>query len=202
MIVIDTETTGVNPAKHSIVSIGALEFENPKNEFYGECKVWDGASIMKEALAMNGFTENDIRDPSKQSLEVLMIAFLSWVKEIKDKGGETTLAGHNLGDLDLSFLIDSARRYHLNFFLAHRVIDTHSLTYFHLVKRGREVPVDKGRSDINSHFIQDYVGIPHETDPHNAISGAKWEAEAISRLLYDKSLLGEYNTFPIPWLEK
>ena len=34
MIIVDVETTGIDPEKHSIVSIGAVDFSNPSNEFY------------------------------------------------------------------------------------------------------------------------------------------------------------------------
>ena len=46
----------------------------------------------------------------------------------------------------------------------------------------------------------EYVGIPVEPHPHNALNGAKQSTEAISRLLYDKKLLPEFDKYPIPWL--
>lgn len=67
MIVFDVETTGEDSRKHSIVSIGALEFSNPKNQFYEECRIWEGAEVQEIALKINGFTEENIRDPKKQS---------------------------------------------------------------------------------------------------------------------------------------
>jgi DNA polymerase III epsilon subunit-like protein len=196
MIVVDIETSGVDPRMHSIISIGAVELENPDNEFYGECAVWDGAEILDEALEINGFTREDITDPSKQTLEILMIGFLDWVRNLPNH----TLAGHNLGDFDVPFLKDSARRYHLDFFLPKRTIDTHTLTYMHMIKKGLVPPVEKGRSAINSHFVQSYVGIKEVPLPHNALTDARWTAEAISRLLYDKNLLDEYKDFSIPWI--
>src|SRR5690606_11649754 len=170
MIVIDVEATGVDPKHHSIISIGAIEFENPSNEFYGECSIWEGAEIMEEALAVNGFTRQDITDPTKQSLEILMRAFTEWCKKIP----EHTLAGHNLGDIDLQFLKDSAHRSHINFYFSYRHIDTHSLTYMHLVKRGIKPPIKNGRTDINAEFVQKYVGITEVGKPHNALTDARW----------------------------
>ena len=43
-----------------------------------------------------------------------------------------------------------------------------------------------------------YVGIPDEPEPHNALTGALSHAEVISRLLYSKSLLPEFTNFPVP----
>lgn len=196
MIVIDIETSGTDPEKHSIISIGAIEFENPENEFYGECKIWDGAHIEEEALEINGFTKKDITDPTKQPLKVLMQGFLDWSEDINER----TLGGHNLGSFDVPFLISSAKRYGLNWNFAHRSIDTHTLTYMHLIKAGITPPVENNRTAVNSSFIQNYIGIPKEPTPHNALNGAKVAAEAISRLLYSKSLLDEFKDQEIKFL--
>ena len=37
MIVIDLETSGIDPMEHSILSLGAVDFDNPEYFFYGEC---------------------------------------------------------------------------------------------------------------------------------------------------------------------
>lgn len=192
MIVIDIETSGVNPEKHSIISIGALEFEDPANEFYGECKVWDGAHIEEEALNVNGFSKEDITDETKQSLEILMKGFLKWSESVPER----TLAGHNIG-FDTLFLRDSAERFRLNWNLARRVIDTHSLTYMHMVLSNVTPPVANNRTSLSSSVVQEYVGIPEEPHPHNALTGAKVAAEAISRLLYHKTLLDDFKDHEI-----
>src|SRR4051812_32241086 len=65
MLVVDVEASGIDPQKHSIVSVGALDIANPTNRFYMECRVWEGAHIMPDALAVNGFTKEQITDPTK-----------------------------------------------------------------------------------------------------------------------------------------
>jgi len=47
--------------------------------------------------------------------------------------------------------------------------------------------------------VLNYVGIPDEPQPHNALTGALSHAEVISRLLYDQELLEDFKMFPIPW---
>jgi DNA polymerase III epsilon subunit-like protein len=67
MMVVDVEASGTEYQKHSIVSIGAIDFDRPENRFYAECKLWEGAHVMEGALEVNGFTEAEITDPTKKS---------------------------------------------------------------------------------------------------------------------------------------
>jgi hypothetical protein len=69
-----------------------------------------------------------------------------------------------------------------------------------MIKKGITPPVLNNRTDLNSDKIMNYVGIPAEPHPHNALNGAKVAGEAISRLLYDRNLLPEFKQFKIPWI--
>mgnify|MGYP001572238703 FL=1 len=115
---------------------------------------------------------------------------------------DRTLAGQNVS-FDRDILEAAARRAgHTEWPFAHRTIDSHSLCWMHMIKRGLTPPVDpqKKRSALNLDAILIYCGIPEEPKPHNALTGAKCHAEVISRLLYDKKLLPEFTQFEIPWL--
>ena len=85
---------------------------------------------------------------------------------------------------------------------AHRIIDIHSLAWEHMIKRGLTPPLnpEKRHSALNLDAALQYCGIPEEPRPHNALTGAKCNAEVISRLLHDKKLLPEFEQFEIPWL--
>lgn len=195
MIIVDTELSGLDPEKDSIVSIGAIDISNPDNKFYGECRIWEGAHINEDALKINGFTKEEILDIKKQTDEELIKSFIEWASKCK----EHTFAGQN-PYLDMLFMRNTAKRYHLDWIFAHRTIDQHSLCFMHMIKKGIEPPTLKGRTDLNSDKIMEYVGIPAEIRPHNALNGAKVSAEAISRLLYDTQLLPDFKDYPIPWL--
>ncbi len=195
MIIVDVEASGTDLNKHSLLSIGALDFDNPENRFYGECKIWNGAHIMEEALEVNGFTREEITDTKKQGDGELVKAFIDWSSTCKEK----TLAGQN-PSFDRDFMQMAAQRNHIDWPFAHRTIDLHSVCFTHMVKRGIVPPVAKGRSDLDSEAIMKYVGIPDVKEPHNALNCTITEAEALSRLLYDKKLLLEFEAFPLPWL--
>jgi DNA polymerase III epsilon subunit-like protein len=197
MIIIDIEASGVDNRKHSIVSIGALDFSNPTNRFYGECRIWPGAHIMDEALKVNGFTKDQITDPSKESEAELVQEFMEWSQHMSDR----TLTGQNVS-FDRDFTKAACERAGISWDLPYRTLDTHSLCYMHMVKRGLTPPIDveHRRTALNLDAIMNYCGIPDEPDPHNALTGALCHAEVTWRLLYGKKLLPEFKQYAIPFL--
>jgi DNA polymerase III epsilon subunit-like protein len=109
-------------------------------------------------------------------LEVAIKEFLEWIKNIKEK----TIAGEN-PSFDRDFLKISAQKYEIEWTLGHRTIDLHSLCYTHLLKRGLKPPTENGRSALNLDKILEYVGLPPEPKPHNALTGAKMEANEFKK---------------------
>lgn len=196
MLILDIEGSGTEYHKHSIVSIGAVDIDDPERRFYGECRVWDGAHIMEGALEVNGFTEAEITDPEKKSEAELVTEFLEWTQHM----GDRTLAGQNVS-YDRDMLKAGAERAGLPWDLAYRTIDTHTLCWMHMVKRGLAAPIDEQhrRSALNLDAVLNYCGIPEEPHPHNALTGALCHAEVISRLLNDTKLLPEFEQYDIPW---
>ncbi|MBI4067931.1 hypothetical protein HY413_00800 [Candidatus Kaiserbacteria bacterium] len=196
MIVLDVESSGTEYHVHSILSLGAIELEKPTNQFYDECRIWDEAHVMDEALEVNGFTQDEVSDPKKKTEAELVRGFLAWSNGV----GERTLAGQNVS-FDRDFVKAAANRAHIDYDLAYRTIDTHTLAWMHMVKRGIKPPIDpvKQHSKLNLDAVLNYVGIPNEPEPHNALTGALCHAEVVSRLLYDKPLLSEFSQYAIPW---
>ncbi len=198
MIVLDVEASGTEYSKHSIVSVGALDFADPSNRFYEECHIWDGAHIMDEAMEVNGFTKEEITDPRKISEGELTHLFLQWSEGVEER----TFAGQNVS-FDRDFLKAAAERAkHTDWPFAHRTIDTHTLCYMHMVNHGIQPPVSHRRSALNLDAVLNYTGIPKEPSPHNAMTGALSHAEVISRLLYGRKLLPEFQQYEIPWKVK
>lgn len=197
MLILDIEASGTEYHKHSIVSIGAIDFDNPERCFYAECKIWPGAHIMEGALAVNGFTEAEITDPTKKTEAEVVVEFLEWTQQL----GDRTITGQN-PSFDRDFVRAAAGRAGLSWDLAYRTIDTHSLCWMHMINRGLIPPIDAQhrRSALDLDAILNYCGIPEEPQPHNALTGAKSHAEVTSRLLYNKKLLPEFAEFTIPWL--
>ena len=193
MIVVDIEASGLNPRKNSIVSIGAVDFENPERQFYAEPRIWDGAECNLESLAINGFTEEECKEPTKESLAKVMHNFLAWLEPVEEK----TLVGQN-PSFDRDFLNDSFGRSSIGWNFSFRTLDLHTVAYTDHIKRGIKIPTENNRTALNLEAIAVYVGIPEEPKPHNALTGAKIEAEVLSRILFGKNLLPEFKDHPVP----
>ena len=196
MLSVDGEYSGLNYQKHSVVSLGAFDLNNPTNRFYAECRVWDGEHIDEDALAVNGFSEADITDGNKMTESELIRNFIDWSNDLSNR----TFVGQNVS-VDREMLSAATHRAGLNWPFAHRTIDTHTLCWMHMVKAGKVPPIDveHKRSALNLDTILNYCGIPDEPEPHNALTGALSHGEVAFRLLYDKKLLPEFEQYEIPW---
>jgi DNA polymerase III epsilon subunit-like protein len=194
MIIVDGEFSGLVPHTCSLLSLAAIDFNNPDNRFEMECCAWDGAHINEESIKYAGFTYEEATDENKPTEGELIRNFLAWTEEIEER----TLAGQNVS-FDRMFLLNAAEREHLPFELAYKTVDTHTLGYMHMIKRGIEPPVKNNRSALDLDTLLNYVGIPEEPKPHIAMNGCISHAEVLSRLLYDKKLLPEFSKFEIPW---
>ena len=195
MIILDIEASGTSAWKNGILSIGAIDFNDPSREFYEECRLREGAHVDDEALKVNGFTRENIVDSKKKTEKEIIQDFFVWVSQ----SHEHTIGGHN-PFFDVLFLQFASEAHKMNFPLAHRMIDLHSICFAHMIKMGLTPQIEKGRSALTSDAVMKYVGISAEPKPHNAFRGAKWEAEAFMRLLYDKILYPEFKSMKIPWI--
>jgi DNA polymerase III epsilon subunit-like protein len=199
MLAVDVESSGLDYERCSILSIGALEVENPARRFYGECRAFVGAYISDEALAVNGFSREQATDSNKKTESELIREFLEWSQHIADR----TLTGQNVS-FDRDMLRAASLRAGLAWDLAHRTLDTHTMCFMHMVKRGAPPPIDpqRRRSTLDLDAILNYCGLPSEPQPHNALTGALSHAEVTARLLFERPLLPEFAAYPIPWTNK
>jgi DNA polymerase III epsilon subunit-like protein len=192
MIALDCEMSGLDPKAHSILSIGAVDMDNLERSFYGECYLPEGKTFQKEALAINGFTEENIKPPltpplkggEKSSLKELMQNLLEWVRECK----EITLLGQNVS-LDKEFLNQAFMESGMDFRFHYRVIDIHSVAVSQFMQNNIDIPKkENNRISLSLDTIAKKLGMPEEPRPHNALTGASYNAEIFQKLM-SKSFL-------------
>jgi len=197
MIVVDTESSGLDFNKCGIWQIGAIELENPQNTFLEESRIDDNDQILNEGnenvLEIIGKTEKQLRDSSKQSQKQLLEKFFKWVEKVRIKN----LVCQNPG-FDRAFLETRARTYGLKIPFPHRSFDLHSVAQTIHFKIKGEFLIKNNKSNLGLTNTLEFVGMKDERGAHNALEDAKLEAECFSRLLYGKGLLPEFEKFPIP----
>ena len=170
------ETGGLDPKIHSLLSIGAVDFGNPTNQFYAEIGLY-GLENDPRALKINGIDLNDWED--RPTLKRVMNEFYYWIRKIKTP----ILAGHN-PSFDRDFCNENFLRVGLGRVFNHRTIDLHSVAFAYLTKNNYNFIPHKLYSDT----IYKAIDMPQEPRPHNALNGAIYEAEAFSRLIYGRGL--------------
>jgi len=208
MIVVDIETSGLEPEKNGIWQIGAVDFFDPKNIFLEESRIDDEDTVTAESLKVIGKTESELRDDNKQSQKEMIEKFFEWTKSVKIKN----LICHTF--FDHNFLSIKARKYGMKIPFAFRAFDLHSMAQAFYYRDKREFLLEKNEKGIISGMslpkIMELCGLEDdriqlkgsevikEGKPHNALEDAKTEAECLSRMLNGKNLFPEYEKFLVP----
>lgn len=180
LVIIDLETTGLHPARSGIVQIGAVDLRaESRREFSTDLRVFAEARIEAEALAVNGLTLDQCRDPQRPSEDDALLALLEWLGP-----ADFVLAGMN-PRFDRDFLVCAARRSSSRLDrtiwipATHRTVDLHSLSMHYALRIGHPIP-DRG---FHTNACLELAGLAPEPEPHVAVVGARLIAQAISFFL-------------------
>ncbi|MBA3649831.1 MAG: 3'-5' exonuclease [Chitinophagales bacterium] len=177
LLFIDTETGGLNPQLHALLSVGLVVWEDGIIIDEGEFIIQTGKkSVSQSALDVNHIQieqHNHKALPSKEAFENL-IAFID--RHFPDKK-PVTLAGHNI-NFDLRFLKYFFNQHGRLFrsYISHRVIDTSSVLHFLYIAG---ILPDK---IISSDEAFNHFNITVD-NRHTALSDARATAELFSKLV-------------------
>jgi len=209
MIVLDIETSGVDFLKCGIWQIGAVDLENPENQFLEESRIDDEDIVVEDAKKVIGKTEAELRDPKKQSQKQLLENFFEWGEKTKIKN----FICQN-PQFDTTFLKIKASKHALEYPFHYRAFDLHSITNLKYKQIKGKLLMKENHSGMNFKSIIEFCGlkdprvviedgkIVKEGETHNALTDAKLTAECFSRIFYSKNLLQEFKKFPIPYYLK
>lgn len=131
LLFIDTETGGMDPGKHSLLSLAMVVWEGMEIIDSQEILINDGVlSVTKEALSINKIdmeTHKQFAIPSSQAMDEI----LQFIGKNFPGENKITIAGHNV-HFDVNFLRSffSANNLDFNEFFSHRVIDTSSILHY------------------------------------------------------------------------
>ena len=131
LLFIDTETGGLDPDKHSLLSLAMVIWEDMEIIDSQELLINDGIlSVTKEALSINKIDIEKHKQSAMPSPEAIEKIFLFTGKHFPGRG-KITLAGHNV-HFDINFLrvFFSANNKNFDEFFSHRIIDTSSILHY------------------------------------------------------------------------
>jgi DNA polymerase III epsilon subunit-like protein len=174
---IDTETGGLDPRYHSLLSIGLVEWEDAVITKTKEILINDGElKVTDAALAINKIDLNSHKvkaiPPAKAIEEIL--AFIEWTGNQQDK---ITLAGHNVGfDIKFTRRLFESQHHHFDDYFSHRSIDTSSILHY-LYFAGKLDTKIVGSSEAFKHFKIKVSG------RHTALGDAIATAELFTRMI-------------------
>jgi len=199
LIVLDIETSGIDFVKHGIWQIGALDLNNPKRQFLEECRIDDDDAVTQGAMDIGGIDEKYLRDKKKQSQKQLLERFFIWCGRSKIKN----FICQN-PQFDTGFIKTKAEKYYLTYPFHFRAFDLHSIAntkYYQLhdrflMKEFKDVKISY--SDMGLPTILKFCGMSDSRTTHNALEDCKLTAECFSRIVYGKTLLKEFDKYPLP----
>lgn len=172
-IVIDTELTGLNPKKDSIISIGAVKMHGGSidlgNTFYK--LINPSTEISHESVVVHGITPSDVAE--KPPIDKVIC-------ELIDFCGKDILVGHFLL-LDMSFINRDMKRI-CGTPLNNRTVDTHRI-YEWLKSNESSAGQYNGKTeDLDLFALAREYNIP-VSEAHNALSDAFMTAQLFQRFL-------------------
>lgn len=177
IVFIDTETGGLHPAHHSLLSVGLVAWEKGEIMQTREILVDDGElKATDAALAINQIDLDSHRESAISQKEAIqeILSFIGWNSSRDDK---ITLAGHNVG-FDIKFTRHLFESQHYNFddYFSHRSIDTSSILHY-LYFSGKLSSKIVGSSEAFKHFEIEVQG------RHTALGDAVATAELFNKLI-------------------
>lgn len=181
-VIIDTETTGLDPVKHAMISVGFV-FKPDLNKDYiaaqKEFKMNPGTySIDKRALTVNGYTEEEIKSWPDRAKTIESIK-----KMIENWGlayDKMTPVGHNYL-FDRGFLLQILPTHFYEVYFSYHYMDTMNVAnFFNLVKPGFSKGVSLGA-------LREKYNVPHD-GAHSALADALATAEVMKGLINEVEL--------------
>ena len=131
LLFIDTETGGLNPRKHSLLSLAMVIWEDMEIVDSQELLINDGMlSVTREALSINKIDLEKHKEsalPSPIAIEKILL----FISKHFPNNSKITLAGHNV-HFDAEFLkvLFTAHNKDFSEYFSHRIIDTSSILYY------------------------------------------------------------------------
>lgn len=174
VVVVDLETSGLDPDKHGILEIGAVRMSSGA-EF--ECKVRLAENLEYDpgVYRVNGVTEAEARSEDRLTETAALYEFFLWLN-----GKDILMAGSN-PRFDHDFLkVASKDGQEMPWPFRRHLLDLQTTALTYVIASGVPVP-----RSLSADAVYSMLGQPMEPKPHRALQGARAEAHAF-RLIFSR----------------
>jgi len=178
VLVVDVESSGIDPLEHGLLSIGAVWLTDLTQTFYVECKLDDFRLINEKALGINGFTKEQCADSTKITEHAAVQALITWSALRGIPLDKIIIAGENphfdrmfvqlrlntSGDIHGDYCVSKTTTNWADWPFSRGMLDLHTVAFSRYFTRLRHSEICKA------------LLLPPEDCPHNALKGAMSEA--------------------------
>ncbi len=182
LLVIDTETGGLDPTTHSILSVGGIVWEEGRLVDSFEVFIVEPELVVdSRALQVNQIDLDWHRAHGLSPVDAMKALRFFLERHFGDPrtSGKVPLAGHNVS-FDIGFLKRLCRLANVSFeeVFSHRVLDTAGIIRFLVLARKLDLP------EASSTEAFKYFGIEVETGMrHTALGDARATATLLNKLI-------------------
>lgn len=159
-VVLDFETTGLDPEKDGITEVGAIKVIDGQQEEFSSL-IQTNCILSAQAAELTGITDNLLKEQGKDEKTVL--------EELKDFCGDLPIVCHN-AKFDLKFLQNACIQYGIPYW-APKVVDTLALARKYV----------KGIPNYRLQTLLDHFGID-DKQQHRALSDCKLTLTMLEKL--------------------
>jgi len=177
IVAIDCETSGLDPCRHALLSVGAVTLAG--DEFYRECLFDETKEVSSEAMEVNGLS----LEPSGDQVfpEYAVAELCAWLRSF---GHERWVVVGKNPQFDYKFLCAAGKLAgdDVRNTLSRRCLDMHALAYAWACRNG----VDMAAPGLSSDYIYRRLGVGLEPLPHHALHGARVAMSVFRRLVLEE----------------
>ena len=177
LIVLDTETGGLDPERHALLSLAAVDSETGE-AFVAIIRPAAELLVETEALAKNGFTHEFLEKNGRPEREVLA-DFALWLAARRF----SLLAGCNVA-FDRDFLRAAFARHCISCPLPHRIVDLQTAAWLAFETSHLDLPAGKdGLPRLSLDHIAASLGHARSRSTHDALEDSMLTLMVLQRII-------------------